>query len=30
MDEMEVDVEQVGFALGAIHDVVLPDLFEES
>jgi hypothetical protein len=30
VDEVQVDIEQVGLVLGAIHDVVFPDLFEES
>jgi hypothetical protein len=29
VDEMEVDVEEVGHALATAHDVTFPDLVEE-
>jgi hypothetical protein len=29
MDEMQIDVEEIRFAIGAPDDVIVPDLFEE-
>jgi hypothetical protein len=29
MDEMQIDVEEIRFAIGAPDDVIVPDFFEE-
>jgi hypothetical protein len=29
MDKMEVDVEDIGFAIGAMHDVIVPKFLRE-